>query len=278
MRRLPSLLLAILIAAPLIGFLPQVLGERTPEPLDARPAWAHLVVITSSAPPDRARLDAPAFARLSAGAARAAVLPEPDERDSAAALWTGRAPVGDSRLPPGSWTLALAARRSGAATAAFLRAPLVGALGLEGFETVVEEPPPAPAGEPSRPLAAHLERHLAEHAGRRSAVWLHVADAPLGPEVEAALAALERQGHAHDALVLVTSLTSGGEEPTPVPLWARLPSALYAGRQGSGSARLTDVAGVLLQVLRLPVPDVTRGEAPVQSTPDLATLLQGGSL
>jgi hypothetical protein len=203
------------------------------------------------------------------------VLPEADERASAAALWTGRARAlaGDPRLPPDSWTLALAARRSGAATAAFLRAPLVTALGLEGFEALVEEPAQSPGS-----LAAHLERHLVEHAGQRSAVWLHVADAPLGPEVEAALAALERQGHAHDALVLVTALTSGGDERSPVPLWARLPSALYAGRQGTGSARLADVAGVLLQVLRLPAPDVIRGEAPIESSPDLAALLQGGTL
>lgn len=273
MRRLPSLLLAILIGAPLVGFLPRVLGERTPEPLDARPTWAQLVVITANGPPEPDALRQASFEQLAAGAARAAVLPEPDERASAAALWTGRAPAGGPPLPPGSWTLALAARRSGASTAAFLRAPLVSALGLEGFDSVVEQPEQSPGS-----LAAHLERHLAEHTGQRSTVWLHVADGPLGPEVEAALAALERQGHAHDALVLVTSLTSGGEEPTPVPLWARLPSALYAGRQGAGSARLTDVAGVLLQVLRLPAPDVTRGEAPVQSTPDLATLLQGGSL
>jgi len=277
--RLPILLLTLIIAAPLAGFLPRMLGERTPEPLDRRPSWVQLVVVTCDRLPAELGDVGPGLATLERRAARAALrAPVPTAAAAAAvSLWTGRRDALSDLAPggPEPWSLAAAARRTGAASAAFLQSPLVSASGLGGFDRVVEDS----ALEPGH-LLSLADEHLARHSGRRSVLWLHLADpGPRAERLDELLAGLHRvleaRGHRWDALVLVTALTA--DAGARLPLWAELPSALYAGRRGRGTAELTDVAGVLLQLLRLPAPDVTRGEAPIESTPDLTILLQGGA-
>jgi hypothetical protein len=159
-------------------------------------------------------------------------------------------------------------------TAALLEAPLVTSANLAGFEHVVEQRDLGPAG-----LVALADEQLAERALERHVLWIHLSDpGPRGRALDRLLSglhdALDARGHRWDALVLVTPL---GEEGA-APLWAELPSALYAEREGRGTADLADVAGLLLQLLRLPGPDVTRHQAPVESSPDLGVLLQGGTI
>ena len=289
-RRLPILLLALLCAAPLAGFLPRLFGARTSEPLDRRPTWAQLVVVTCGELPADLDLSGPGFSALEARAARAALLPvdggpadgEGSSARAAAALWTGRSPEPASGAVPiaeSAWTLAEAARRAGGATAAFLEAPLVSQAGIGGFSTVVED---AELG-PER-LAALAGEHLAIHPDERALLWLHLAAAgPRGAALEDLLGrlhgVLEERGHRWDALVVVTALPGEDRTAGPVPLWVELPNALYAGRYGQGAADLVELTGTLLEILRLPGPDVTRGELPMaSSSASLATLLQGGGV
>jgi hypothetical protein len=279
-----------LCAAPLVGFLPKLFGARTSEPLDRRPTWAQLVVVTCGELPTDLDLSGPGFSALQARAARASVLPVDggpadgggSSARSAAVLWSGRSPQaagGASSIAESAWTLAEAARRTGAATAAFLEAPLVSEASITGFSTVVEDAELGPAR-----LAALAGEHLASHADERALLWLHLAAAgPRGAALEDLLGRLHgvlaERGHRWDALVVVTALT--GEDPAagPVPLWVELPNALYAGRSGRGAADLAELTVTLLEILRLPGPDVTRGEPPLaSSSASLATLLQGGAV
>ena len=265
--RLPTLLLAALILLPAIGFLPRLLGEPTPLPLDRRPTWAHTVVVTCEAIGPGARSD-PGLVELERRAARAAVrLPE-EAAEAVAQLWTGRA----ERTGAAAWTLAGAVRDSGGRTAAFSNRPYVTGGGLAGFDRVLEDPGLSPA-DLAELLAEQLE------SDRRTLTWLHLEtgadDGALGDLLEGVHRALEAAGHRWDALVGVTAL---GAERGMAPLWAELPSALYADRAGTGAAPLVDVAGLALQLLRLPGPDLPRGQLPIESTGALATLLQGGAL
>jgi hypothetical protein len=277
------LALALLCAAPVLGFLPRLLGPRTGEPQDRRPTWAQVVVVTCGELPPDLDLAGPGFSALAERAAGAALRPMESPRAGAASLWTGRAPDettdGDgSSLAPGAWTLADAARRTGAATAAFLAAPLASQCGIAGFDTLVE----SPDLDPER-LASLADAHLAAHAGERSLVWLHLADpGPRGAALDELLAllhaSLERYGHRFDALVAVTPLAGSAPRAEALPLWIELPNSLYARRQGRGAAEITELTSTLLDILRLPGPDVTRGELPIAAPSRLPTLLQGGAV
>jgi hypothetical protein len=266
-RRLPTLLLALLCALPVLGYLPKLFGARTQEPLDRRPTWAQLVVVTCAALPADLDRSGPGFRTLEARAAVAALRFGGSQVEAATVLWTGRA------SGAGTWSLAEAARRTGAATAAFLATPLATQGAIAGFSTVVESAELTPER-----LAALADEHLASHADERSLLWLHLAEvgsAALDDLLARLHAVLESRGHRWDALVVVTPLP---EEPTGAvqPLWVELPNSLYAGRRGQGAADLAELTTTLLEILRLPGPDVTRGELPIVPTSRLATLLQGG--
>ena len=268
--KFPRYALAALILLPMLGFLPSVLGRRVRLPLDRRPTWAQLVVVTCERFP--AERDTPGLAELERRAARAALEPVTDPRAAAASLWTGRHHPADGPGPleGGTWTVAEAARRSGAATAAWLQTPLATELALAGFDMRIEDP-----DLDNEAIAGRLDDLLAAHAEGRVAVWIHLDDASdLDSLLTRLHAALDARGHRWDTLLVATALAGDG----PIPLFAELPSALHADRAGRGTARHADLAAVLLQLLRYPGPDATRGELPVEARPTLVTLLQGGTV
>ena len=314
-RRARWALLALILLLPVV-YLPRVLSGAAPEPLAPRPAWVQLVVVTASRWPDLdGAARHPAFDRLERRGTRArqAYTTTLVPAGAAASLWTGRwasahgvlAP--DRALAPGSWTMARAAREAGARTVAFLQEPFATATGIAGFEKVRESPDAAPSV-----LAADAATFLARHADERTLVWIHLADAgPGGADVGAVLDVLntaredpdDATGRRFDTLTLVTGFGTDvpddgepggigepGEPGEPgeigdlgddrayrTPLWAVLPAALYAGRSGEGSVSLVDVAGVLCELMRLPRPDESRGERPIQSyTLNLEHALKGG--
>lgn len=273
--------LVLLVLAPWAGFLRRSLGTRTVEPQDRRPTWAHLVVVTCDRLPadlDRGR---PGFAALERRATRAALrAPEPGEAAvTAANLWSGRRlSSGELERTPGSlrWSLACASQRSGASCAAFLERPLATQAHLAGFERVIEA---ADLG-PERLLRLAGE-HFDGEPQRRKLLWLHLSDpGPRGERLDALLDGLHRmiesRGQGRDTLLLATALEA--EPEAEIPLWVELPSDMLAGRKGRGCADPSEVASVLLDLLRLPPPDVTRGEVPIETGPDLAILLRGGTV
>lgn len=276
-----AFLLALLVLAPLAGFLTRCVGSRTPEPLDRRPTWAHLIVVTCDRLPEDIDPAGPGFATLERRATRVA-LRSPDTYQpavAAASLWTGRRLCAtelaeyEGALP---WSLSCAAQRTGADSAAFLEAPLASMARLSGFDRVVETTDLGPER-----LLQLAEEHFDEDTGRRKVLWLHLADAgPRAARLDRLLdglhRAIEARGQGWDTLLLATALSA--ELGSDIPLWAELPSDMLAGRQGRGSADPADVARVLLDLLRLPAPDVSRGEVPVESSPDLAILLRGGTV
>ena len=281
---------ALILAVP-AAYLPQLFGSGPTAPSPRRPAWVHLIAVTAShweaAPPGAPPPPAlEAFYREATGFERA-FAPATATAGSAASLWTGRWPAhhgvlsNDLALAPGSWTLAEAARRSGARTAAFLEEPFVTATGIGGFETVLERPELGPA-ELARAGAAFLR----EHPEERVLLWLHLERSGPGgravAEVLEGLApALEETRRAHDALTLVTAFAGegppGSDARHRVPLFTALPAALLAGRRSPGSASPVDLAGVLRELLRLPHPDEAAGEASLQSRPYLEAGLKGAS-
>jgi hypothetical protein len=239
------------------------------------------VVVTCDRLPADIDLERPGFATLERRATRVALrAPEPCEAaDPAASLWSGRRlSAGDLERSPGAlrWSLACASQRSGSSGAAFLERPLATQAHLSGFERVIEDEDLGPER-----LLRLAEEHFDSEPQRRKLLWLHLADpGPRAERLDALLAglhrAIETRGQGWDTLLLATSLEA--EPGTEIPLWAELPSDMLAGRKGRGCADPCEVASVLLDLLRLPPPDVTRGEVPIESGPDLAILLRGGTV
>lgn len=279
--RLCTACLVALAAAPLLGFLPRVLGPRTPDPLDRRPTWAHLMVVTCDTTPEDLSQLGPGLTVLQRRGTRAKLRPPVDDDLAAAAasLWSGRRlthpdlVATEGELP---WSMACAARRTGAATAAFLERPLVSEGRLPGFEEVLEEP----GLGPERMLRL-LHAHLRANKQRRNVVWLHLADPGehgehLDALVRGLTIAILDGGQAWDTILLATPLGPGAQEE--LPLWAWLPSAMYAGRCGHGTGDATEIANIMVQLMRIPPPDVSDGETPVDGQTDLMVLLRGGTV
>jgi len=276
------LLLALILALPL-AFLPTLFEAGTPEPLPQRPTHLHLIVITTGVwqAADSGTAPHPALAEfeLRATGHVQTYTPSNSSAGSAASLWTGRWPAShgvrsnDRALAPGAWTLATAARQTGARTAAFLEEPFASATGIGGFDVLVEDPDQGPAA-----LAAAARAHLEGQAGARNLLWLHLRESGAGGSQVGALLGelrpfLAAEGLLPDSLILLTAFRSSGVAPGDaelrVPLLAQLPTSLYAGRRGSGSGCLVDLAGdVLCDLMHLPRPDTERGQAPLQSRPD----------
>lgn len=284
---LARLLLWGLVLLPL-GFVPRLFGEPTPEPLDLRPAWMHLVVVTVG------RWESgPAGPELDALRRRSAVHPQLYATShatgpSAASLWTGRWPRGlglrsnADGLPVEAWSLARAAQDSGAITAALLEEPFVSGTRIPGFAHVLEAPELSDAT-----LLDAAERHFASHPEARKLLWLHVRESgPGGERVEPLLAGLhdlfQRMGVEHDTMLLLTAfgreLAEPGDGAFRVPFFASLPTGLFAGRRGAGAASQVDLVGdVLLELMRLPPPNEAQGGLPLQSRPQtLGPALKGG--
>ena len=274
-------MLVLLVLAPWAGFLRGSLGSRTCEPRDRRPTWAHLVVVTCDRLPEDLDLGRPGFATLERRATRAALrAPDPvDAAVMAASLWSGRrVSANELERTPGAlrWSLACASQRAGSSGAAFLERPLATQAHIAGFERVIEDEDLGPER-----LLRLAEEHFDGEPRRRKLLWLHLADpGPRGERLDALLAglhrAIESRGQSWDTLLLATALEA--DPGAEIPMWAELPSDMLAGRKGSGCADPSEVACVLLDLLRLPPPDVTRGEVPIETGPDLAILLRGGTV
>lgn len=281
LARTSAFLLSLAIAAPLAGFAPRVLGPRTHLPEDRRPSWAHLVVVTCDRLSGDQDLSGPGIEALQRRGARTSVraASEPDLALAAANLWTGRRVNPselDSRAGPLLWSMSSSASRTGALGAAFLERPLASAAHLSGFDHLIEQPDLGPAG-----LLRLAEEHFDREPAERKVLWMHLADpGPDGERLDRLIDGVHRiveaRGQGWDTLLLVTPLCA--EPKAEVPLWIELPSDMLAGRWGRGCAESIDVATVLIDLLRLPPPDVSRGELPVESSLDLAILLRGGRL
>ena len=273
-------LVALALAPPLV-FGARAALERTPTPQAARPTRAHLVVVTAGiwrGVPDPTHAG---LARLEAAATapQVAFAPSTSAAATATSLWTGRWPAhtgvvsARERLPAGTWTLATAARASGARTGAFLAEPFVSVTSVSGFDEVVEDPE-LDAAELGRRAAAFLDVDT-----ERVALWLHLADSgPGGRAVGDVFVELERAlgSRANDTVLLVCGFSSSGqrergpEADARAPLWLCLPQSTWAGRRGNGVLSLIDVAGALRSVLRY------EGGMP-QSRAAAAALFQGGT-
>lgn len=287
-------LLAAVVLLPWIAFGWRYATETQAEPAPPRPAWVHLVVVTAGRVEGDApsAVDAPAepaalraLAERSVHVARARS-PAASTAAAAASLWTGRWPLhhgvtsNESALAPATWTLAAAARASGAHTAAFLGEPFVAATGIEGFETVR-----ADASYDVSELGRAAERFLSDHPGR-FVLWLHVAAAGVDELAELAAAlegALRADGRLLDTAMLVTAfgrrpaaseVGASPVAPFEVPLWLAMPSRSWAGRRGHGTLALVDVTDPLRVVLALPPP--AAGAPELQSRAPVAGILRGG--
>ena len=276
-----SVLLFVLVAAPALGFLPKVLREREPLPADRRPTWANLVFVTyDRSPRDFAPIGPGLGLIVRRGTNAMLVAPQDDDMAaSAASLWTGhrwdRAELAavEGEIP---WTMASSAQRCGAVTAAFLERPLVGEAKLSGFERVLVEPDLGPER-----LTALAEELVAANRDRRLVVWLHLADpGEHGERLDAVMqgvgATLLRHGLGWNTVWLAAPLCADGLPETK--LWALLPAGMYAGRHGTGRTEGIKIASVMEELMRLPPPDVSRGEKPIGSNVDLVVLLRGGTI
>ena len=275
------MLLAVLISATPVGFTLRLLAARTPAPADRRPSWAHLVVVTCDRFPDDFATDGPGLRTLQhrAGLATFRAPPDPDLAASAATMWTGRRQRAEdlaraSEATP--WTLASSARSVGTATAAFVETTLIRDAQLTGFERVIEGRPLGP----ERLLELTWE-HVDQHPDQRFLVWLHLADpGPRGERLDALIDGLyrelDRRGHVWDKVLVVTALNS--RDGADIPVWVELPGAIFARRKGTGRTESSDVPGVIGLLIRVPIPDVTEGELPLESTINLTNLLRGGTV
>lgn len=297
-ERVSRAVLLALCTLPLFAYLPRVLRERDSLPALPPARWVHLLVVTAERFDGGPDLELAPFAELEVRSTRPLETLSTSTVPAAAAasLWTGRWPhhhgvlAADQALAPDSWTLASALRASGARSAAFLASPFVTTTGLAGFEQVFEDPAADPEQLATR-AAAFIREHSAEDGLReRIAVWVHLRDAgpggaQLANAVETLRAALREAGALEDCVTLVTALSADpggdpakGERRYRVPLWLELPAALFAGRRGQGTVGLLDLALPLVEVLAVEGPDALRGEAELQSRPEIATALAGGVL
>ncbi len=273
-----TLLAVLMLVAPLVFGARMLFGERVDEPQFLRPADGDFVLVTVGQWDDPAEL--PTAAHFAAFVRRGQVVgPLWASSDlpaaAAASLWTGRAPIShgvrgpSDRLPAGTWTVAEAARASGTRTAAFIGGTLVRDAGLTGFDQIIEDP--AMDGQTLGRLARGF---LARETDRRILLWLHLPESgPLAADFAALLAdldeALVESGRAADTIVFATALLSGLDTPDEsrllVPLIARLPAALNAGRTSTAVLAHTDIAGLAMRLLRLAPPSALAGQPPLQS-------------
>jgi len=290
-HKLTSLALAVLIVLPWIVFVLRTATGGTSVASTPRPKWAHVLVLTAGrvAGTTQGAADAPGASQLTDRAVfvPSAKSPSLSTAAAAASLWTGRWPLHHGvtsnalALAPDTWTLAAAARASGARTAAFTAEPFVDATGIGGFETAAAEP-----GLDARALAERARRWLARTPGR-FVLWLHLEDAGRGARELLDLAAsmhriLETDGRALDTATLVTALRGSQapaerppSAPFTVPLWLAMPARVRSGRVGVGTPSLVDVADALRTLLALPPPPA---DGPgLQSRSGAAAVLQGGS-
>ncbi|MEO0651162.1 MAG: hypothetical protein AAFZ65_10835 [Planctomycetota bacterium] len=282
----------LMLAFPLVYGL-RVLGTpRIPSPIPTLPADFNLLVLTVGGWQDPQALPPwPSVDSLTGRGVRVGPVfaASDDPAASAVSLWTGRfvphhgvVDAGRS-LPPGAWTLASAARASGARTAAFLQAEFARRQGLAGFDQVVE----GLELEPER-LGTLAAEFLARDADARSVVWIHLAEpGPAGGHVERVLAPvlgeLDGSGARVDTLTVLTALRGRQdawmEGRARVPLLVELPTALNARRSSEGQLSHVHLTALLRRLMRLPGPDASAGQADLQAEPDpMWNAVRGGDV
>ncbi len=285
------LLLALVVAAPLVFAAKVALGELRTRPLSQHPTWTQTVLVTVGRWPSPNELPpAEGFAELRArgvkvGPVYTAALGAPGP--SAVSLLTGRYVANhgvrtqSDALPSAAWTLASAARDSGARTGAFLSVPFVSRHDLSGFEQLVEDPSMEPAG-----LARAAAEFLTEHRDERRFAWIHV-DRPGtdGSAVETVLQTVretfEELEQGHESLIVFTALSGAPDAPAEgrclVPMWIELPAGLNARLAATSQLSQVDLAGALAQLLRLPWPNPGSEQIAVQSrTTSMLSAMSGG--
>lgn len=289
-------LLLLLALLPFALYLPRtLLSPRASDlssvgfPQSSPPAAAHLLVLSASAFDPGAH--AGRLPGLGAWRERSTnalgARPNSDvPAGNAVSLWTGRTAAHhdvreeDVALPAGSWTLAEAARGTGALTAAWLEAPFVGTNGIEGFASVSERP----LWE-TTPLLEELREVYATRRGRRTLVWVHL-DRPEPARLDYLCS--ELLGLLDEARILGETLAclaifarDGHDEGGPLEerravLWIAPPEVGWGARKSSSPTNFSDVTGALRALLRLPAPNPLRRQADLQSgTESFLGILRG---
>ena len=278
-RNARRLVLGLVLLAPLV-YLPRILlGSQTELPGRPAPAWTHLVVVTVGTWPDLPHsLEQPALADFDRRASRVSAVfaPSASRAATAASLWTGRYPrshgvlSNDLALAEGTWTLAAAAREAGTRTAAFLQEPFVGATGIGGFDTVVEN-----GSATAEELAFEAVEFVSGVVDERVLVWVHLANAgeggrDLAQVIEGVTAGLTAADRGPESTVVLAVLARGATDgpsdtidPLGAPLWVALPGALQVGRRSEARLSLVDLPGTLRLVLGLPAPTQEASRADV---------------
>lgn len=277
----------LVVAGPLVLFV-RMFDDAPRAPLEQGRARASLIVITASEWP-AGEPEHPALDTLDLRAAGVERFrsPSPSTAAVAATLWTGRWPTNhgvladDRALPPGCWTLAEAARRSGATTSFASQEPLVTRHAIGGFQDVRE------GAFSVADLAEYARRTIAASAGEDFVMWLHLANAgpggrAVGELVAACDAALVASGDTYDTGLLVTAFRRSGADDLhdrlAVPFWLQLPARMFRGERGAGVALHTDLCGLLLRLYRWEPAVPARGEMRDQSrAPMLYFALRGGN-
>lgn len=279
-------LLALILAAPLVYIPRALLGAKTALPELPDPAPAHLVVVTVGSWPDLpGAFEHPALAAFDRRASRIATVfsPSPSHAAALASLWTGRHPASHGvssdalALAEGTWTLAAAARDSGAATAALLQGRFASAQGIEGFDEVYEDP-----ATDALDLGDRAAEFLMRSKRERVVLWVHLSAAGEGGRDLATLLtrlqqALEESDRSPEATLVLAVLDRGLAADTidllGSPLWVSLSGGLYVGRRSQAQLSLCDLTPTLRRFLGL-------GAPPAPESPHAAVLwnaLRGGS-
>ncbi|MFT5285542.1 MAG: hypothetical protein ACI8TQ_001707 [Planctomycetota bacterium] len=281
--------IALMLLFPVVYFASALFGA-TPSPIQPKPRWTQLFVLTVSEWPAVSFSEPSGLSRFAgqSGSIDQLYAPSLNPVSSAASLWTGRFQSrfqsGQSDraafkgLPPNSWTLVESLRASGARTAAFLQEPLISQSGIEGFESVTE----APTLDLEAMTTLVVER-LKETSNKRNCIWLHVTQptiVQLSTLATNLRAVAHNAGIGHESLIVITgfgtpkSLTLDGQ--SRAPLHMIIPGGTAAGLKGSGAASVVDLAGTLQSLLKLPPPIAP--QKPLHSRGEhLWRLLNGGS-
>jgi hypothetical protein len=266
-------LVALLVALPLVGFLPRVLRSADPAAKSAPHPWMNALLITAGTWPladGLPDMSDPAVAELVSRSTSIAnsYSPSPLASVAAASLFSGLRPVTSGvdavgeRLPAGTWTIASGLAEAGTSTAAFLEEPLVREVGIAGFEVVEEGPFASPAAVAERVLAV-----WARETDRPTFVWVHFASAGVGgARVGRLLQTLEEapggldEARRAEGLILTTAFASDGalgvaeDSGFRVPLSLALPADLFGGLKSPGMVSLVDVPQVFFEIVKLDPP------------------------
>jgi len=286
-------LLLLLALAPFALYLPRaLLGPSAAElssvgfPQSPAPSATHLLVLSVSTfdpGPQAGRLPGLNAWRTRSTNALGARPNADVPAGNAASLWTGRTAAhhgvqsAEVALPDGTWTLAEAARASGASTAAWLEAPFVGTNAVGGFTSVAERP----LWE-TTPLLDELREFYAQRRERRTVVWVHL-DRPEPARLDHLSGALlelldetEVLGETLACLAIFTRDEAVPLEERRAVLWIAPPEVGWGTRKSPSPTNFSDATGALRELLRLPAPNPQRRQSELQSdTESFLGILRG---